>query len=173
MRGHLHPVRKKNLSVRNPERKNAKQILKISSVLLSRDRSALSWWHEEKKMEAATHSTSHSLRSARLSVCLSSVSLSLSLSLSFTLTLSFSLSFADIECPPLLSSQDLVFGPFPGSPAGQRTVRIFSNLKDKKKKKTLLQLLELTGREGTEQNCCYYRNVMNVFIFHQKGVYIL
>ena len=81
MRGHLHPVRKKNLSVRNPERKNAKQILKISSVLLSRDRSALSWWHEEKKMEAATHSTSHSLRSARLSVCLSSVSLSLSLSL--------------------------------------------------------------------------------------------
>lgn len=128
MRGHLHPLRKRHLSVRNPERKNAKQILKISSVLLSRDRSVLSWWHEEKKMEAATHSTSHSLRSARLSV------LCLFLSLSFTLTLSFSLSFADTECASLLSSPDLVFGPLLGSSAGQRTVRILSNLKDKKKK---------------------------------------
>lgn len=88
MRGHLHPLRKRHLSVRNPERKNAKQILKISSVLLSRDRSVLSWWHEEKKMEAATHSTSHSLRSARLSVCLSSASFSLSLSLSLSPSLS-------------------------------------------------------------------------------------
>lgn len=88
MRGHLHPLRKRHLSVRNPERKNAKQILKICSVLLSRDRSVLSWWHEEKKMEAATHSTSHSLRSARLSVCLSSASFSLSLSLSLSPSLS-------------------------------------------------------------------------------------
>ena len=67
-------------------KKNAKQKLEISSVLLGRDRSVLSWWHEEKKMEATTHSTSYSLRSVRLSVCLSSLSLSLSLSLSPSLS---------------------------------------------------------------------------------------
>ena len=142
-------------------KKNAKEKLEISSVLLGRDRSVLSWWHEEKKMEATTHSTSYSLRSVRLSVCLSSLSLSLSLSLSP------SLSDYWVRISSFLSGSCVWTLPWLLSWTENR--ENFLQLE----KKTCLQLLELISREGTEKNCCYYRNVMNVFIFHQKEVYML
>lgn len=171
MRGHLHPLRKRHLSVRNPERKNAKQILKISSVLLSRDRSVLSWWHEEKKMEAATHSTSHSLRSARLSVCLSSASFSLSLSLSLSPSLSpLQIQSAHLFFPPRIlcldpsSAPQLDREPWEFSPTWRT---------QKKKKKLFCSCWSSSGVKVQKRTAVITRMWWMSLSSNQKGVYIL
>lgn len=120
----------------------------------------------EKKMEPTTYFSSCSLRSVSLSF-----PPSLLLSLPLSLLCRYRARIAS-------SSLDLVgffFGPLLSSTVDERTVRIFSNLKGEKK-----NLFAAVGanqawraaepfHSGRETKRCYYKNVMNVVIFQQKG----
>lgn len=164
------------ISLRKKPDERINNIFKFSSVLLRRDWIVLSWWQE--------NGTDHIFQLLQFALRQSvRLSLPLSFSPSFSFSLPPSLSFADIVCASLSSSLDLVGGFFwdPSSaPQWMREPWEFSQTWRGKKN----NLFAAVGanqawraaepfHSGRETKRCYYKNVMNVFIFQQKGVNML